>query len=204
MSSVECLFMLIYVAPWSCETQHFVPLYVHTCSGMTIKLNLNLNLNLIHPHPTVQTLEEEIHTCPAQGKTSRLNASHKKWKCIYVHFYALFYYTLVEWGNVGENCICTRNWFWFFILFYSTLTFLMKYPLKLTPQLVIWGIFMGAMFANLWVSWITVSVYGKFFLSSVTDCRPPITWSISSWTPSANTSLFKFNFFNSVHQKKIW
>ncbi len=38
------MFMLIYVAPWSCETRHFVPLYVHKCSGMTIKLNLNLNL----------------------------------------------------------------------------------------------------------------------------------------------------------------
>ncbi len=32
--------MFNYVAPWSCETWHFVPLYVHTCSSMTIKLNL--------------------------------------------------------------------------------------------------------------------------------------------------------------------
>ncbi len=39
------LYVCIYVAPWSCEAQHFVPLYVPTCSGMTIKLNLNLNLN---------------------------------------------------------------------------------------------------------------------------------------------------------------
>ncbi len=30
----------IYVAPWSCEARHLIPLYVHTCSGMTIKLNL--------------------------------------------------------------------------------------------------------------------------------------------------------------------
>ncbi len=35
------LYICIYVAPWS---WHLVPLYVHTCSGMTIKLNLNLNL----------------------------------------------------------------------------------------------------------------------------------------------------------------
>ncbi len=40
------LYVCIYVAPWSCEARHFVPLYVPTCSGMTIKLNLNLNLNL--------------------------------------------------------------------------------------------------------------------------------------------------------------
>ncbi len=40
------LYICIYVAPWSCEARHLVPLYVHTCSGMTIKLNLNLNLNL--------------------------------------------------------------------------------------------------------------------------------------------------------------
>ncbi len=36
------LYVCIYVAPWSCEARHFVPLYVPTCSGMTIKLNLNL------------------------------------------------------------------------------------------------------------------------------------------------------------------
>ncbi len=40
------LCVCIYVAPWCCEARHFVPLYVPTCSGMTIKLNLNLNLNL--------------------------------------------------------------------------------------------------------------------------------------------------------------
>ncbi len=34
------LYICIYVAPWSCEARHLVPLYVHTCSGMTIKLNL--------------------------------------------------------------------------------------------------------------------------------------------------------------------
>ncbi len=92
MSSVECLFMLIYVAPWSCETRHFVPLYVHTCSGMTIKLNLNLNLNLIHPHPTVQTLEEEIHTCPAQGKLHvlmLLTKNENVFMCIFMHYFII-------------------------------------------------------------------------------------------------------------------
>ncbi len=39
------LYICINVAPWSCEARHLVPLYVHTCSGLTIKLNLNLNLN---------------------------------------------------------------------------------------------------------------------------------------------------------------
>ncbi len=38
------LYICIYVAPWFCEARHLIPLYVHTCSGMTIKLNLNLNL----------------------------------------------------------------------------------------------------------------------------------------------------------------
>ncbi len=41
------LYVCIYVAPWSCEARHFVPLYVPTCSGMTIKLNLNLIPNLL-------------------------------------------------------------------------------------------------------------------------------------------------------------
>ncbi len=40
------LYVCIYVAPWTREARHFVPLYVPTCSGMTIKLNLNLNLNV--------------------------------------------------------------------------------------------------------------------------------------------------------------
>ncbi len=34
------LYICIYVAAWSCEERHLVPLYVHTCSVMTIKLNL--------------------------------------------------------------------------------------------------------------------------------------------------------------------
>ncbi len=38
------LYICINVAPWSCEARHLVPLYVHTCSVMTIKLNLNLPL----------------------------------------------------------------------------------------------------------------------------------------------------------------
>ncbi len=38
------LYVCIYVAPWTREARHFVPLYVPTCSGMTIKLNLNLTL----------------------------------------------------------------------------------------------------------------------------------------------------------------
>ncbi len=34
------LYVCIYVAPWSCEARRFVPLYVPTCVGMTIKLKL--------------------------------------------------------------------------------------------------------------------------------------------------------------------
>ncbi len=40
------LYICIYVAPWSCEARHLVPLYVHTCSGMTIKAQLELELEL--------------------------------------------------------------------------------------------------------------------------------------------------------------
>ncbi len=75
---------------------------------------------------------------------------------------------------------------------FSWLTFLMKYPLKVTSQLVTCGRFKGTMFASLWVSWITASVYGNFFLSSTTGWRPPITLSISSWTRSAH----KWNTYN--------
>ncbi len=44
----ETLYVCIHIAPWSCEARHFVPLYVHTCSEKTIKLNLTwLDLTLI-------------------------------------------------------------------------------------------------------------------------------------------------------------
>ncbi len=40
---VVCLYScMLYV----CEARHFVPLYVHTCSGMTIKLNLTWQTEL--------------------------------------------------------------------------------------------------------------------------------------------------------------
>ncbi len=32
------LYICIHVAPWSSVARHFVPLYVHRCSGMTIKI----------------------------------------------------------------------------------------------------------------------------------------------------------------------
>ncbi len=35
-------YICIYVAPWSCETRHLVPLYVHTCSGNDNKAQLDL------------------------------------------------------------------------------------------------------------------------------------------------------------------
>ncbi len=49
------LYICIYVAPWSCEARHLVPLYVHTCSGMTIKLNLNLNILILYLILTICT-----------------------------------------------------------------------------------------------------------------------------------------------------
>ncbi len=32
------LYICIHVAPWSSVARHLVPLYVHRCSGMTIKI----------------------------------------------------------------------------------------------------------------------------------------------------------------------
>ncbi len=43
---VVCLYLCSTVDPWGTT---FVPLYVPTCSGMTIKLNLNLNFVFIQP-----------------------------------------------------------------------------------------------------------------------------------------------------------
>ncbi len=43
------LYICIHVAPWSCKARHLVPLYVHTCSGMTIKLNLTRLETQQHP-----------------------------------------------------------------------------------------------------------------------------------------------------------
>ncbi len=34
------LYICIHVAPWSSVARYFVPLYVHRCSGMTIKIGL--------------------------------------------------------------------------------------------------------------------------------------------------------------------
>ncbi len=44
------LYICINVAPWSCEAQHLVPLYVHTCSGVYNKAQLELEL-LLHVSP---------------------------------------------------------------------------------------------------------------------------------------------------------
>ncbi len=60
------LYVCIYVAPWSCEARHLVPLYVPTCSGMTIKLNLNLNL--------------KFHNFPANGSYGLPQTQERKKK----------------------------------------------------------------------------------------------------------------------------
>ncbi len=76
------LYICIYVAPWSCETRHLVPLYVHTCSGMTIKLNLTWldltirNLEFLQRRFWWPTIKEDtksfVTACPTcnQGKVS--------------------------------------------------------------------------------------------------------------------------------------
>ncbi len=52
------LYVCIYVAPWTREARHFIPLYVPTCSGMTIKLNLNL---IFFPHSPVSYRDDFLH-----------------------------------------------------------------------------------------------------------------------------------------------
>ncbi len=53
------LYICIYVAPGTCEARHLVPLYVPTCSGMTIKLNLTWDTHTLrHTHtPVVSCLK---------------------------------------------------------------------------------------------------------------------------------------------------
>lgn len=63
-------------------------------------------------------------------------------------------------------------------------TFSMKYPLKVVSRLVLWGRLKGTMLASLWVSWMTASMYGRFFLSSTRTWRFPTTLLSSSWTRS--------------------
>lgn len=60
-------------------------------------------------------------------------------------------------------------------------TFLMKYPWKVTS----WEAQCngeGTVFAILCTSWMTASVYGRFFLSCTRTWRPPTTLLNSSWT----------------------
>ncbi len=76
------LYICIYLAPWCCEARHLVPLYVHTCSGMTIKLNLTSNqiksksLLLSHHHSTSALVSEIL--------MSVLQTVQKKQQTIYI------------------------------------------------------------------------------------------------------------------------
>ena len=60
------------------------------------------------------------------------------------------------------------------------------YPRKWVSLVTMWGTPMGMRSANLWISWMTASVYGIWALSSRAGGRyEPITWSISLWILSA-------------------
>lgn len=60
------------------------------------------------------------------------------------------------------------------------------YPRKWVSLMTMWGTPMGIRSANLWISWMTASVYGIWALSSRAGGRSePITWSISLWILSA-------------------
>lgn len=68
----------------------------------------------------------------------------------------------------------------------------MLYPSSWMALFVMWGRLSGAMLPNLWISWMTASVYGRLMRSSIVsglDC--PTTLSISAWTFS-------------VHRERIW
>ncbi len=73
------LYVCIYVAPWSCEARHFVPLYVPTCSGMTIKLNLTwLDLFFVIVFPKKQTFATEKKMPPPRVNKKPRNESTTK------------------------------------------------------------------------------------------------------------------------------
>lgn len=60
------------------------------------------------------------------------------------------------------------------------------YPRKWVSLVTMWGTPMGTRSENLWISWMTASVYGIWALSSRAGGRcEPITWSISLWILSA-------------------
>lgn len=65
----------------------------------------------------------------------------------------------------------------------------MKYPRNWMSLVTMWGAPMGTRSPNLWISWMTESVYGILVRSSRTGSRcEPITWSISLWILSAQKS----------------
>lgn len=69
-------------------------------------------------------------------------------------------------------------------------TFLMKYSWKVTSREAQRKT-EGTVLAILCISWITASVYGRFFLSCRRTWRPPTTWLNSPWTLSMRATMTK-------------
>ncbi len=114
------LYVCIYVAPWSCEAQHFVPLYVPTCSGMTIKLNLNLNLNLRWQESIGWRERSGISKGPRGGNLTRVAVSTvalyvntlTTWLSARTNFYYLYYmqFILTRICVFAPSLMLTSNW----------------------------------------------------------------------------------------------
>lgn len=83
-----------------------------------------------------------------------------------------------------------------------SLTFLMKWPWKVTSWLVLCGTDKGTMLASLCVSWMTASVKGRFFLSSTCTWRLPITLLSSSRTWSGRKG--KLFYLGSSFNDEAW
>ena len=61
-----------------------------------------------------------------------------------------------------------------------------RYPRNMVSLVTLCGAPVGTISENLWISWMTASVYGILVRSSRVGSRcEPITWSISFWTFSA-------------------
>ena len=83
---------------------------------------------------------------------------------------------LAEWRTLRE--------YWWGIK--AGLTLGSRYPRNMVSLVTLCGTPIGIRSENLWISWMTASVYGILVRSSRVGSRcEPITWSISFWTFSA-------------------
>ncbi len=104
-----------YVAPWSCETRHFVPLYVHTCSRMTIKLDLTW-LEWITQKTTLGKITICIqYTCTVSHALIKMLKINVNWTMFYkkqslfaICIHNISHKLVVKWGT-EQISLCHRS-----------------------------------------------------------------------------------------------